>query len=584
VPGILYFSGLYILLLPLMNLIISSLIYAAFFCFFCLVNCLAMAQTPPEWYKNTVIYQIYPRSFYDTNHDGIGDLQGIIAKLDYLQDLGVETLWISPFYQSPQQDFGYDISNYCAIAPEYGTLADAEQLIAEVHRRNMYVVFDMVLNHTSTQHEWFKESVQDRTNPRADWYIWKDGKGHKPPNNWHSMLAESGWHYISERNQWYYASFLPFQPDLNYRNEEVKEAMFNIVRFWLNKGVDGFRLDIFNAIMKDPQFRNNPFSPNPFPTATNPGGLFQEHRYNVNYPDGFDFARQLRQVTDEFTQPQRFTIGEVFGPHETIKQYLGNGSNGLNLVFLFDMLLYKFNASFFARQIALYNTTYPPPYMPVLVFGNHDQKRSISRIGNNPQKAKLLALFQLTARGVPVLYMGEEIGMTNGNIPLKQAKDPLAKRLQWLPQWVVNRLPVALNRDICRTPMQWNGTANGGFSHATPWLPVNPDYPKINVAVQQTNAASLLQTYTSLLHLRQQLPALQQGDIALLPQMPRNVLAYERQLNGQNVVVYMNFSGKLVAVTCPAAKMLFSVQANTTLQSGVLTLPPWGGAILQTTP
>ncbi|PSJ71949.1 glucohydrolase [Sphingobacteriales bacterium UPWRP_1] len=563
-----------------MNLLISSFLYAGIFCCFCSINCLVMAQTPPEWYKNTVIYQIYPRSFCDTNHDGIGDLQGIIAKLDYLQDLGVETLWISPFYQSPQQDFGYDVSNYYAIAPEYGTMADAEQLIAEVHRRNMYIVFDMVLNHTSVEHEWFKESAQDRTNPKANWYIWKDGKGNKPPNNWHSMLAENGWHYHPARRQWYYASFLPFQPDLNYRNAEVKQAMFNIVRFWLGKGVDGFRLDIFNAIMKDPLFRNNPFSANPFPTAANPGGLFQEHHYNVNYPDGFDFARQLRQVTDEFTQPARFTLGEVFGPHPTIKQYLGNGNNGLHLIFLFDMLQYRFKASFFKQQIELYNAQYPPPYLPVLVFGNHDQKRSIGRLGNNPQKAKLLALFQLTARGVPVLYMGEEIGMTNANIPLKQAKDPLAKRLQWLPQWLVNLLPVPLNRDVCRTPMQWNSTANSGFSDAKPWLPVNPDFPYLNVAQQQNNPQSLLHVYRSLLHLRRQLPALQQGSITLLPGMPRNVLAYERRYNGQAAGVYLNFSDKEATVSCPFTELLFPVQPNTTLQNGQLLLPPWSGAIL----
>ncbi|HRI28004.1 MAG TPA: alpha-glucosidase [Chitinophagales bacterium] len=542
-----------------------------------------MAQLPPAlWYHNTVIYQIYPRSFADSNHDGIGDLQGIIGKLDYLQSLGVETLWISPFYQSPQQDFGYDISNYCAISPEYGTMTDAEQLINEVHKRGMYVVFDMVMNHTSDQHQWFLESKQSPNNLKSDWYIWQNGKAKRPPNNWRSMLAEGGWHYVPDRKQWYFASFLPFQPDLNYRNEEVKQAMFEVVRFWLQKGVDGFRLDIFNAIMKDPHFRDNPFTLQLLPSPEAPGGLFQQPLYTVNHPDNFRLAQQLRQVTDEFTHPPRFTLGEAFGAHPTLKQYLGNGTNGLHLVFLFDMLYFKFNASFFAQKIELYQHHYPAPFMPTLVFGNHDQKRSISRIGNNPQKAKLLALYQLTARGVPVIYMGEEIGMTNGNLSLKQAKDPLARRFKGLPQWLVNLLPIAANRDVCRTPMQWNASAYAGFSTVQPWLPVNANFAEVNVATQLNHPGSLLNTYSQLLNLRKTMPALQNGTIELLPNMPKHLLAYTRKTDGQTLRVFLNFSAKPTHIACPHATPLFATHSHLTLKNNLLELPAWAGAVVQT--
>ncbi len=558
----------------------------ALFWWFCspsLQRPLIMAQpSPTEWYQQTVIYQIYPRSFKDSNADGIGDLNGIIEKLDYLKDLGVETLWMSPFYDSPQQDFGYDISDYYSISPDYGTMADVERLIAEVHKRGMYIVFDMVMNHTSDQHKWFIESKGSRTNAKADWYIWKDGNGKQPPNNWHSMLAEKGWHYVESRNQWYYASFLPFQPDLNYRNEKVKKAMFDIVRFWLNKGVDGFRLDIFNAIMKDAEFKNNPFSPRLLPSTANPDGLFQAHRYNLNHPDGFHLAEELRQVMDEFDHPKRFTLGEVFGAHATIKQYLGNGTNALHLVFQFDLLSFHFNAPFFAEQILTYETEYPMPYLPTLVFGNHDQKRSIGRLNNNPEKAKLLALFQLTARGVPTLYMGEEIGMTNGDIPLKKAKDPVAKRLSWLPQWLVNLIPTALNRDVCRTPMQWNNAQHAGFSEATPWLPVNPDKGLVNVETQLSQTGSLLDTYRKLLQLRKSTPALHRGSISLINDLPTQILAYQRRLEGEMPVsVYFNFSEKSMRIPCPFHELQLHTQPGTILLDGWLTLPAWGGGVVK---
>ena len=500
-----------------------------------------------KWWQSTVIYQIYPRSFYDSNGDGLGDLQGIIEKLDYLRELGVETLWISPFFKSPQQDFGYDIADYYAIAPEYGGLDSVRELINQVHKRKMRIVFDMVLNHTSIEHPWFTTSAQSRGNDKSDWYIWRDGKGKKPPNNWKSMTGGSGWHYHAQRGQWYFASFLPFQPDLNYHNRAVKKAMFDMLEYWLEQGVDGFRLDIFNAIYKDVSMKNNPFSWRVAPSESNAAGFFQNPVYTINHSQNFELAVQLRALLNRH-ENEPFAIGEVFGSHEQIKQYLGKKNDGLNLLFLFDMLRFRFNARFFGKQLERYQKHYSKPHTPVLVFGNHDRSRYISRLGGNMEKAKLIAFFQLTARGVPVIYMGEEMGMNNARIPLKIAKDPLAKKFDWLPQWLANKLPVSLNRDECRTPMQWSNAANAGFcpENATPWLPVNPDFKTVNIQTQGTSPLSLLNTYKNLLRFRQQRPVLQNGDLQIIDrgQLPLNVLAYQRLNESEKLTIFINFSNK----------------------------------------
>jgi alpha-glucosidase len=297
------------------------------------------------WWKRTTTYQIYPRSFADANGDGIGDLRGIIGKLDYLQTLGVETLWLSPFFESPQTDFGYDITNHHAIAPEYGSLDDCRELIADVHARGMKIVFDMVLNHTSAEHPWFVASRSSRDHPMRDFYIWREGRrphGKAPPNNWRSMLGGSGWRYDPHTEEWYFASFLGFQPDLNYRNPRVKAAMLEVVRHWLGEGVDGFRLDIFNAIFKDESFRDNPFSWRPVPSEDNPHGFFQRQRHTIDHPDTIAFARELRGVVDEFCDPPRFLVGEVFGDASTLRRYCGEAAEGLHLVFLFKAMQMRF--------------------------------------------------------------------------------------------------------------------------------------------------------------------------------------------------------------------------------------------------
>jgi oligo-1,6-glucosidase/alpha-glucosidase len=504
------------------------------------------------WWKQTTVYQIYPRSFADSNGDGIGDLGGVIGKLDYLLSLGVETLWLSPFYTSPQADFGYDISDHFGVAPEYGSLADVTRLIHEVHARGMKIVFDMVLNHTSDQHPWFLASRSAATDPLRAHYIWRKGRlpgGKAPPNNWRSMLGGSGWHYDEATEEWYWASFLPFQPDLNYRNPEVKKAMFDVVRHWLSAGVDGLRLDIFNAIYKDASFADNPFSFRPFPTEDNPNGFFQRHVNTIDHPDTLAFARELRSMVDTFTDPPRFLIGEVFGDAATLRRYCGDDADGLHLVFLFQTLRTPFDGKGVRALVHELEEAFPEPFMPTYVFGNHDRPRSMHRLGDSQERAKLLAALQLSVRAVPFIYYGEEIGMGHHDIPLELGLDPVAARFGFVPQWVasfVRRYGILMNRDECRTPMQWHAGPNAGFSDkgTTPWLPLHPAHPEINVAAQDADPGSLLGCYRRLLALRRARPALHAGTLELLdaPGLSRSVVAYRRVHAEDEVEVYLNFS------------------------------------------
>jgi oligo-1,6-glucosidase/alpha-glucosidase len=507
------------------------------------------------WWKHTTVYQIYPRSFADGNGDGIGDIAGILARLDYVRSLGVETIWFSPFFRSPQADFGYDISDHFDIAPEYGSLDDCRRLIDAIHARGMRVVFDMVLNHTSDRHPWFLESRSSRHAARRDWYIWRDGRkprGGAPPNNWRSMIGGSGWHYDAASEQWYWATFLPFQPDLNYRNPEVKRAMLDVVRHWLGEGVDGLRLDIFNAIYKDGAFDDNPFSFRPIPTDDNPEGFFQRPRHTINHPDTVRFARELRAVVDEFRDPPRFVVGEVFGPTSVLKGYCGDG-DGLHMVFLFKAIRTAFRASSFRALIAEFEREFPEPFTPTYVFGNHDRPRFIDRLGGDPRKAKLLAALQLTARGVPFIYYGDEIGMGHHDVPSHEARDPIAARFRRIPRWLAGMMRkrgILLNRDACRRPMQWDHGPHAGFApkHATAWLPVHPDGAAVSVAAQHDDPASLLSCYRRLLALRSRSPALHAGRLELVDAAgyPDAVLGFRRvHASGARIEeahVLLNFS------------------------------------------
>jgi len=538
-----------------------------------------------SWWKTTTIYQIYPRSFMDSNGDGIGDLRGIISKLDYIQKMGFETIWISPFFSSPQADWGYDVSDYYDIAPEYGKIADVEELIAEVHQRGMRVLFDLVLNHTSDQHPWFIESRSSVDSPKRNWYIWRVGRGNRPPNNWKAIPGGSGWHYDESTNQWYYASFLPFQPDLNFRNPELKKEMFNVVRFWMDKGVDGFRLDIFHAIYKDEQFRDNPFSWRFFPKEDK-AGYFQLWLYNLHQPESFQLAKELRNFVEPYS-PRGLLLGEIAGDDEMIKAYLGENNEGLNLVFLWNLLNAKGKASFLCEIIRHYEATYPEPYTPVIVFGNHDQKRLLSKIGGDIRIAKLLALFQLTLRGVPVVYYGEEIGMQDVELSAKDAKDPIGRQYAWLPRLIANSLGLYLNRDGCRKPMQWDGTKNAGFcpDEIEPWLPVHGNHVTENVTREGDEPNSLLNVYRTLLNYRKQSEALSAGSLQLLEESlkGKNLLAYFRESNNEKVLVVINFGNEAseYANTSACREIVLCIGMHEAIDAKHIVLPPKSGVILQ---
>lgn len=536
-----------------------------------------------EWWKKTTVYQIYLRSFCDTNGDGIGDIQGIIEKLDYLQDLGYETIWISPFTESPQRDFGYDISDYHSISPQYGDMALFEKLVQELHRRNMKLVFDLVLNHTSNEHAWFKESASSRDNPKADWYIWKDGKGKKgtkPPNNWRAMAGNKAWTYYPERKQFNYTAFLPFQPDLNYHNPEVKQAMFDVARFWLNKGVDGFRLDIISAIYEDPELRRNPPSLRLTPSDKSLTIFFQNLKNNFLQEKSFEFATELRNVVDEFDNPTRILIGESHGEEELIKQFCyHDGKNGLNAIFLFKAISTPFKAESYREMLMTFEKHFPEPLIPTLVFANHDRTRIITRLGASIEKAKLLALFQFTCRGIPFTYFGDEIGIPRVRIPLKQGKDAIAIQYGWLPQFLVDRSVEILNRDECRTPMLWNEKSNAGFcaDSARPWLPIAGSFKEINVEKQLAEPHSLLNFYKKVIRLRNETPALHSGSLEIAHDLcNKKILAYYRIANGEKYVILLNMSRARVKNPVNDAGILLSTHH----QNEAHQLQPFEGRVM----
>ncbi len=532
-----------------------------------------MPEAP--WWHRTTVYQVYPRSFADSDGDGIGDLPGLLGRLDHIVALGVETVWVSPFFPSPQEDFGYDITDYTGVAPEYGTVADAQTLIDAAHARGLRVMFDLVLNHTSDQHPWFLRSKGSRSNPRSDWYIWADGRGRngrRPPNNWRSNLeVTSAWQWSAERQQFYLASFLPFQPDLNYRNPAVKDAMFAAVRFWLDRGVDGFRLDMFGQIMKDPGLRDNPFRPHVdtgFPRGW-------RRVYTENTADVITFARELHAVCAEYGD--RVLLGEVFGPPETLRGLHAEGA-GLDLVFLFDFLVFRYDAAWFADTIRRFEEAFPPPMQPTYVIENHDRSRCIDRVGGDPAKAAVLAVILLTVRGVPTVYMGQEIGMSNTYVPLRQALDPIAARyFRRLPEVVNRRIPERLNRDEVRSPMQWDASGNAGFCppDVRPWLPVNPDHTHVNVAAETGVAGSLLELYRTLLTTRRDSPALNSGTLELVSGLPADVLGFRRTdaASGEQCATFANL-GRTAQTVRAVGSVAMAACGGAMAERGDLHLPP----------
>ena len=505
------------------------------------------------WWQTGVVYQIYPRSFADTNGDGIGDLPGIVEHLDHLgpDGLGVDAIWLSPIYPSPGLDGGYDVSDHASIDPLLGTMADFERLVAEAHRREIRIVLDLVLNHTSDQHAWFQASRASRDGPYANWYIWRDPAGYDrdrrpiPPNNWLSFFGGSAWQWDEGRRQFYLHTFLVQQPDLNWREPAVHEAQWGIVRGWLARGVDGFRLDVFNALLKSPSLASNP----PARVLARRPWDRQRHLHDKDQSDLAHLLDEFRSILDE--QPGRMSVGELF---------MGNLEHAADLtrpghmVFDFELLARPWSAGAFRGEIQRREDAFDGEW-PTVVLSNHDQSRAVSRylraLGRSDgvtqdRVAKAAATLLLTVRGTPFLYYGEEIGLPDIRVRRDQIVDPPARRASWaFPWW---------NRDQCRTPMPWTPGPNGGFTAGRPWLPMIPGLAHRNVATEAARDDSVLAYYRHLLGLRRSRPALNRGSIHLEPAGERDVLAYRREAADERAFIAINTSVRARSTLLPAGR------------------------------
>ncbi|MHA1444838.1 MAG: alpha-amylase family glycosyl hydrolase [Candidatus Hodarchaeales archaeon] len=542
-----------------------------------------------NWWKKSVFYQIYPRSYNSSTNTGIGDLQGIIQRLPYLKNLGIDALWVSPFYPSPQEDFGYDITNFIDINPEYGSMKDFDELLQSVKDLGLKLILDMVLNHTSHRHKWFVESKSDKNNSKREWYVWRKGcgsKGDKPPNNWKSIIGGSAWEWDEETKEFYLHQFLPCQPDLNWRNPKVQKIMFEALKFWLDKGVDGYRLDIIHTVYEDKEYRNNPTSRHMFPSHKRLDFLFQNPLYTQFLPETIDLCYKLRKLARGYS-PERVLIGEAAGgPHIFYPLYGDDNHEGLNLVFDFQFTDQPFSAKRFQNVISISQKTLGKKW-PCYTFSNHDTKRMISRYGNNESKAKLLTLLLLTLRCTPFIYQGEEIGMRQVDIPKKSSRDPIRNLKIW-------GIPVGrfYSRDGCRTPMQWdNSQNNAGFSPdnmTIPWLPISPNVSSNNVRTQIDDKKSMLSFYRRLIKLRKESRCLQEGAMSPILLIEKDCLCYSRTFDGQNLGIFLNFSKKEKFFLNPYSKdaqLLFSTnnsiqdQGNTNI-SETLSFQKYEGIIL----
>jgi glycosidase len=487
-----------------------------------------------NWWQGAVVYQIYPRSFADSDGDGVGDLRGVIDRLDYLSGtLGVDAIWLSPFYPSPMKDFGYDISDFCDVDPIFGTLADFDELLSSAHDQGLRVIIDLVQNHTSDRHPWFVESRASRTNPKRDWYVWRDPKEDgSPPNNWLSGFGGKAWRLDETTGQYYLHSFLVSQPDLNWRNPQVQQAMFDVVRFWLDRGVDGFRLDVAHFIMKDPELRDNP--PAPFVDASFKAlGEYdaQLHLYDKGHPDVHRVFRDLRAVVDSYGG-DRFTVGEIhIFDFDEWAEYYGADLAELHMPFNFSLIWAPWDAGRFRQLVEAVEASVPEGGWPNYVLGNHDERRLVGRYGAD--QARVAAMLLLTLRGTPTLYYGDELGLTNVEIPRYLQQDP----------WSLQE-PTVESRDGCRTPMPWDGSPTAGFSpseSAKPWLPIPDDHRQLNVDAQFENPRSMLHLYRRLLEFRRGSDALRFGSYRSR-RTAEGVFAYERTLGRQRLVVALNFT------------------------------------------
>jgi len=499
-----------------------------------------MDKHPEEkylWWQSGVVYQIYPLSFADGNGDGYGDLPGIIGRLDYLKWLGVHAIWISPIYPSPLADYGYDVSDHKAIHPMLGTMEDFDRLLAGCHERGIKLLLDYVPNHTSDQHPWFIESRSSRNNPKRNWYLWEDpSRDGKAPNNWLSVFGGRAWEWDENTKQYYCHSFLKEQPDLNWRNPEVQEAMLDVMRFWLGKGVDGFRVDALWHVIKDEQLRDNPLDPEYVESEMSPYCRLVP-AYSGGQPELHEIVALMRRVTQEFSE--RLLIGEMYLPVEELVRYYGRESDsGIHLPYNFQLIVLPWRATDIFAGINSYEASLPSFAWPNWVLGNHDKPRVASRVG--PAQAKIAALLLLTLRGTPTMYYGDEIGMQDVNVPAEEVRDPVAKAFPG----------IRLGRDPERTPMQWSTEPNAGFSTGEPWLPVAADYEQTNVDKQKQDKVSLLAFYRRLLELRQKEPALQVGRYLPAGQK-RNIFAFVREHGETTLLIAVNLGGTRARLAVP---------------------------------
>lgn len=502
-----------------------------------------------RWWERGVIYQVYPRSFKDSNGDGIGDLQGLIDQLDYLNDgtpdsLGIDCIWLSPFFPSPMADFGYDVSDYCDVDPMFGDLATFDRLVSEAHKRGIRIVIDYVPNHTSNQHPWFLESRSSRDNPKRDWYIWRDAKPDgRTPNNWGSWFGGSAWEWDQHTQQYYLHSFVVEQPDLNWANPEVYQAMTDVLRFWFERGVDGFRMDVVFLVVKDPQLRDNPPHPNP-PADLPPNdiGGRQLHVYDRANPGIYEVMRDFRSLADEYGDT--VLVGEIweFDLASWVKYYGENG-DGIHLPFNFRLMeVPTWDAAAMRASVDELEAALPDFAQPNYVLGSHDKARLATRFGT--KNARSVALMLLTLRGTPTLYNGDEIGMEQAKIPPHLIQDPQGLNLG-----------AERSRDGCRTPIQWDSSRYAGFSSTEPWLPVSSDYETRNIALQSDDPTSILNLYKILLWYRKGSPALNSGSYTPMDSV-NDTFVYLRQHEDEVKLIAINFTSNPKVVNLPQAGRL----------------------------
>lgn len=526
------------------------------------------------WWQAGVIYQIYPRSFQDTDDDGIGDLKGIARRLDYLVSLGVDAIWISPIYPSPMVDFGYDVTDYCDVDPLFGTLADFDELLRQAHRRGLKVLLDFVPNHTSDRHPWFVESRACRENQKRDWYLWRDATADGgPPNNWISDFGGSAWQWDEITGQYCCHAFLKEQPDLNWRHPDVRAAMYDVMRFWFDRGVDGFRIDVLWHMVKAADFPDNPLNPAYRPDMGEMHRLLQLH--STDQPEVHRIAAEMREIANDYGtrgQGERVLIGEIYLPVDRLMQYYGGERPEVHLPFNFQLIDTPWKASALAMAITNYEAALPPGGWPNWVLGNHDRPRVATRLG--PDQARVAAALLLTLRGTPTLYYGDELGLSDVSIEPSQVRDPRELREPGL----------ALGRDPVRTPMPWDDSDNAGFSRAAPWLPLNADWRTRNVAYMTGDAQSMPTLYRRLLALRRDWRALSIGDFALL-RAEDEVLAYERQHAAERLMVALNLGQQPQRLRLPdwargSRLLLSTVEDQSRVEGDLLLLRPNEAVIL----